>query len=154
MPSLEQAWNTSTATSHHLRGQDTVVRLSPCAGTATPASYGKDSTVASLLSTATLCALQHRLVVWLQRLLEMAELREGVLQQLQSLEAAKMRMAEQKLAEQTRLCSDLDVRLQAACSSLDCAAGGLLLPHATIVNVAKYAILCHDVTLFHVFSSL
>ena len=63
------------------------------------------------------------LVAHVQRVVEMAEVREGVLQQLQSLEAAKMRLAEQKLAEQTRLCSDLDVRLQAACSSLDCSAG-------------------------------
>ena len=45
------------------------------------------------------------------------------MQQLQSMEAAKMQMAEQKLAEQTRLAADLDVRLQAACTTLDCSAG-------------------------------
>lgn len=50
-------------------------------------------------------------------------MREGVLQQLQCLETAKMHMAEQKLAEQTRLCNDLDVRLQAACATLDVSAG-------------------------------
>ena len=58
-----------------------------------------------------------------QRLVELAEVREDVSQQLQSMEAAKMHMAEQKLAEQTRLTADLDVRLQAACSTLDCSAG-------------------------------
>lgn len=61
----------------------------------------------------------------MQRLLELAELQEEVLQQLQAIEAAKMQMAEQKLAEQTRLTADLDVRLQAACSTLDCSAGKL-----------------------------
>lgn len=50
-------------------------------------------------------------------------MREGVLQQLQCLEASKMHMAEQKLAEQMRLCNDLDVRLQAACATLDVSAG-------------------------------
>lgn len=59
----------------------------------------------------------------LQHLLELAEVREGLLQQLQCLEASKMHMAEQKLAEQTRLCNDLDVRLQAACATLDVSAG-------------------------------
>ena len=34
-----------------------------------------------------------------------------------------MQMAEQKLAEKTRLAADLDVRLQAACCTLDCSAG-------------------------------
>lgn len=63
----------------------------------------------------------------LQRLVELAEVREGVLQQLQCLEAIKMHMAEQKLAEQARLCSDLDVRLQAACATLDVSAGMPLL---------------------------
>ncbi|KAL0050976.1 hypothetical protein WJX82_011428 [Trebouxia sp. C0006] len=60
-----------------------------------------------------------------KRLVELAELQEDVVQQLQSMEAAKMQMAEQKLAEQTRLAADLDVRLQAACCSLDCSAGSL-----------------------------
>lgn len=55
--------------------------------------------------------------------MELGELREEVIQQQQALEAAKMRMAEQKLAEQTRLTADLDVRLQAACASLDCSEG-------------------------------
>ena len=55
--------------------------------------------------------------------MELAELREDVLQQLHSVEAVKMQMAEQKLAEQTRLAADLDVRLQAACTTLDCSAG-------------------------------
>ena len=55
--------------------------------------------------------------------MELAELREDVLQQVQSVEAAKMQMAEQKLAEQTRLSADMDVRLQAACTTLDCSAG-------------------------------
>lgn len=50
-------------------------------------------------------------------------MREEVLQQLQGLESAKMHMAEQKLAEQARLCNDLDVRLQAACATLDVSAG-------------------------------
>ena len=45
------------------------------------------------------------------------------MQQLQELEARKMAMAEQKLAEQARLSADLDVRLQAACAPLDCSAG-------------------------------
>ena len=45
------------------------------------------------------------------------------MQQLQELEACKMAMAEQKLAEQARLSADLDVRLQAACAPLDCSAG-------------------------------
>ncbi|KAA6426009.1 MAG: hypothetical protein FRX49_03861 [Trebouxia sp. A1-2] len=60
-----------------------------------------------------------------KRMVELAELQEDVVQQLQSLEAAKMQMAEQKLAEQTRLAADLDVRLQAACTTLDCSAGSL-----------------------------
>ncbi|DBA79551.1 TPA: hypothetical protein ACH3X1_008250 [Trebouxia sp. C0004] len=60
-----------------------------------------------------------------KRLVELAEIREDVMQQLQSLEAAKMHMAEQKLAEQTRLAADLDIRLQAACTTLDCSAGSL-----------------------------
>ena len=55
--------------------------------------------------------------------MELAEVREGVLQQLQCLEATKMRMAEQKLAEQARLGNDLEVRLQAACATLDVSAG-------------------------------
>lgn len=59
----------------------------------------------------------------MQRLVELAEVREGVLQQLQCLEAAKMGMAEQKLAEQARLGNDLNVRLQAACAALDVSAG-------------------------------
>ena len=59
----------------------------------------------------------------LQRLVELAEVHEDVSQQLQSLEAAKMQMAEQKLAEQDRLTADLDVRLQAGCAALDCSAG-------------------------------
>ncbi len=58
--------------------------------------------------------------------MELAELQEDVVQQLQSMEAAKMQMAEQKLAEQTRLAADLDVRLQAACCSLDCSAGEVM----------------------------
>lgn len=58
-------------------------------------------------------------------------MREGVLQQLQRLEAIKMHMAEQKLAEQTRLCSDLDVRLQAACATLD-VSSGTPLPAKTV----------------------
>lgn len=44
-----------------------------------------------------------------------------------------MDMAEQKLAEQARLGSDLDVRLQAACASLDVSAGRALLPTAMLV---------------------
>ena len=63
----------------------------------------------------------------LQRVIELAELREGVVQQLQSMESIKMQMTEQKLTEQTRLTADLDVRLQAACASLDCSAGNVLL---------------------------
>ena len=59
----------------------------------------------------------------LQRLVELAEVREDVAQQLRSMEAAKMQMAEQKLAEQERLTADLDVRLQAGCAALDCSAG-------------------------------
>lgn len=59
----------------------------------------------------------------LQQLLGLAELQEDVVQQLQELEARKMAMAEQKLAEQARLSADLDVRLQAACAPLDCSAG-------------------------------
>ena len=55
--------------------------------------------------------------------MELAELQEDVLQQVQSVAAAKMQMAEQKLAEQTRLSADMDVRLQAACATLDCSAG-------------------------------
>lgn len=53
-------------------------------------------------------------------------MREGVLQQLQLLDSMKMTLSEQKLAEQARLCNDLDVRLQAACATLDVSAGMLL----------------------------
>lgn len=60
-----------------------------------------------------------------QALVSLAELREDVLQQLQQIEARKMAMAEQKLAEQARLSADLDVRLQAASGPLDCSAGKL-----------------------------
>ena len=60
---------------------------------------------------------------FLQHLVQLAELHEDVVQQLHSVEAVKMQMAEQKLAEQTRLAADLDVRLQAACCTLDCSAG-------------------------------
>ncbi len=60
-------------------------------------------------------------------MVELAELQEDVVQQLQSMEAAKMQMAEQKLAEQTRLAADLDVRLQAACTTLDCSAGDVTM---------------------------
>ena len=61
-------------------------------------------------------------------------MREGVLQQLQCLEATKMHMAEQKLAEQARLCSDLDVRLQAACATLDVSAGMPLLANSVLAG--------------------
>lgn len=64
------------------------------------------------------------MAVVVQQLLGLAELREDVLQQMQQIEARKMAMAEQKLAEQARLAADLDVRLQAACGPLDCSAGG------------------------------
>ncbi len=77
--------------------------------------------------------------VTLQRLVELAELREDVLQQLQSVDAVKMQMAEQKLAEQTRLSADLDLRLQAACSTLDCSAGDFVQPLSMwLTNVVPY----------------
>ncbi len=75
--------------------------------------------------------------------MELAELQEDVVQQLQSMEVAKMQMAEQKLAEQTRLDADLDVRLQAACSTLDCSAGDV----ATDLTDQHQHVLCSSVTL-------
>lgn len=65
--------------------------------------------------------------------MELAELRKGV---LQCLEATKMLMAEQKLAEQARLCRDLDVRLQAACATLDVSAG--MPSHAKSVPAGQF----------------
>ena len=87
-----------------------------------------DSTVTFVLKSDIgswgLCHFVRTMLLCLvQRLVGLAELREDVLQQLQSIEARKMAMAEQKLAEQVRLAADLDVRLQAACGPLDCAAG-------------------------------
>ncbi len=76
-------------------------------------------------------------------MVELAELQEDVVQQLQSMEVAKMQMAEQKLAEQTRLDADLDVRLQAACSTLDCSAGDV----ATDLTDQHQHVLCSSVAL-------
>lgn len=87
-------------------------------------------------------------------MVELAELQEDVVQQLQSLEAAKMQMAEQKLAEQTRLAADLDVRLQAACTTLDCSAGDA----TTHLTHQHQYVLCsstaYDTAVHHILHSL